>query len=55
MTLRSHDAAAPEFCLRHFQHRPAELDRVTPKPVVERAFGSIMLNELKASGTPAGA
>jgi hypothetical protein len=55
MQSRSRGARAPKFCLRHFQHRPAEPDRVTPKPVVERAFGSILLNGQKASGTPAGA
>jgi hypothetical protein len=52
---RSRDACAPELCQRHFQNRPAKHDRVTPKPAVGPAFGSIMLLERKASGTPAGA
>ena len=45
MQSRSRDACAPELCQRHSQNRPAEQDRVTPKPAVGPAFGSIMLCE----------
>ena len=40
---------------RHSQNRPAEQDRVTPQAAVGPAFGSIMPNKQKESGTPAGA
>jgi hypothetical protein len=53
--IRSRDASAPELCQRHSQIRPAEQDRVTPRPAVGPAFGSIMPNKQKGSGTPAGA
>src|SRR5208283_4691779 len=53
--IRSRDASAPELCQRQSQNRPAEQDRVTPNPAVEPAFGSIMLQQSKESGTPTGA
>ncbi len=55
MEVRSRDASAPELCQRRSQNRPAEQDRVTPQAAVGPAFGSIMPNKQKGSGTPAGA
>jgi hypothetical protein len=45
---RSRDACAPELCQRQSQNRPSEQDRVTPKPAVGPAFGSIMLRQAQS-------
>ncbi len=51
----SRDAIRARVMPTPLEKPPSEQDRVTPQAAVEPAFGSIMPNKQKGSGTPAGA